>query len=367
MNPAYDRRTEIGLAPGVHALVVGVGQYQNDSIPRLASSVSSAHAVAEWLENNDLAVPLATCRVLVSDGENCTASVNHFLQAASDWRKDACSNRDNIALFYFCGMGFQRSPTEDLVLFEDFGGVGPALRGAVSVDNLFQGMAPGLEAQEIARTQLYFIDTNRAYERSSERYQLSNPTMIFDEYRAGPDDRSAVVFYATQPGSPAYAMAGEKISLFTTALLRCLNGEAATAIDPSPPVRWGVTINSLIQGLNRLTKSLSDTWGIGHLPTQAPVVGGLVRDHIIRFLNEIPIAAVKVRLEQATPFSDLWVENSDGHVVYKASVDSKDGVQLELPSGFYVIHASATDGSRRASTIASLRPGSSDLRLVMSK
>ena len=40
------------------------------------------------------------------------------------------SNRDNIALFFFSGHGFQRSVNEDLVLFEDFGSnVGPSLRG----------------------------------------------------------------------------------------------------------------------------------------------------------------------------------------------------------------------------------------------
>jgi hypothetical protein len=335
-------------------------------IPRLASSVSSAKAVAEWLEINGLAVPLATCRVLLSDGDNGAASVDQFLRAASEWRKDACSNRDNIAFFYFCGMGFQRSPTEDLMLFEDFGGVGPALRGAVAVDNLFQGMAPGHEAAEIARTQLYFIDTSRTYEFSSERYQLSNPTRIFDEYRAGPDDRSAVVFYATQPGGPSYTVHGEKMSLFTTALLRCLDGEAATAIDASQPVRWGVTINSLIQGLDRLTKSLNETWGSGRLPMQVPVVGGLVRDHVIRYLKETPLAAVKVHLEQSALFSELWVENSDGHLVYKTSVDPKAEVQLALPSGFYVIRATTADGSRKASMIASLRPGPSHLNLMMS-
>ena len=362
MNRGQDRRTRAQSAPGVHALIVGIGRYQQASIPHIASSASSAEAVAEWLKINTLAVPLASCRVL-RDGE---ASVNRFLQAASDWRENACTNRDSIALFYFSGMGFQRSQTEDLMLFEDFGGVGPALRGAVSVDNLFQGMAPGNDAPEIARTQLYFIDTSRTDEGSLERYQLSSPTVIFDEYRGGPDDRSAVVFYATQPGSHAYVRVGESTSVFTTALLRCLDGEAATVLDPSPPVRWGVTINSLIQGLDRVIKGLNETLGPSGLPWQVPVVGGLVRDHVLRYLEQSPVAAVKVRLEQASTFSDLWVEDSDGRVVYKTSVKPEEEVQLKLPSGFYMVRAKTADGTQQASKIASLRPGSSHLSLVMS-
>lgn len=362
MNRVPDRHTQTGSGPGVHALIVGVGQYPQSSFPRLMSSVSSAKAVAEWLRINRLAVPLSTCRVLLSDGAGGGARVEQFLRAASEWREDAGSNKDNIAFFYFCGMGFQRSATEDLILFEDFGAVGPALRGAVSVDNLFQGMAPGPDAPDIARTQLYFIDSSRTYEEFS-RYQFSSPTLIFDEYHAGADDRSAVVFYATQPGTAAYAISGEKASLFTTALLRCLEGEAATALDSSPPVRWGVTINSLIEGLHKVTKSLNDVLGLNALPMQVPVVGGLVRDRVIRYLEETPLAAVKVRVGQTPLFSDLSVENSDGRVVYQTSIDPKGEVQLELPSGFYVIRVKSEDGSRHASRIASLRPGSSDLLL----
>lgn len=364
MSLVYDQRTHLERVPGVHAFIVGIGQYQDQSIPNIASSVSSAKSVAEWLQNKSLAVPLATCRTLLSEGGE-VAGVEQFLRAASEWREDACSNRENIAFFYFCGMGFQRSRTEDLMLLEDFGGIGPALRGAVSVDNLFQGMAPGPEAPGIARTQLYFVDTSRTRERSSEKYELSSPTMIFDEYRAGPDDRSAVVFYSTQPGSPAYAFSGEKISLFTTALLRCLDGEAATAVDSSPQGRWGITINSLIQGLNKVTKELIEVRGLQELPPQVPVVGGLVRDRVIRYLEEPPLAAVKVHLENDVLFSDVLVENSEGQVVYKTSVGATGEVQLALPSGIYMIRAMTADGSRQAAMIASLLPGPSELRLRM--
>src|ERR1700730_2918912 len=212
MSLIYDRRKELGSTPAAHALVVGVGHYDLPDL-ELVTSVRSAEELAKWLMTHDLAVSLGTCRVLLSplsgisklenSASRSAATVDEFLLAASDWRKDACLNRDNIALFYFCGHGFQRSATEDLMLFADFGNsVGPALRSAVSVNNLFQGMAPGTDAPEVARTQLYFIDISRTQVRN-ERYQLSRPTMIFDEYGVGPDDRSGRLFFFTTPGQPA--------------------------------------------------------------------------------------------------------------------------------------------------------------------
>ena len=367
MSLMCDRREELGSVPAAHALVVGVGQY-SQRLPSLGTSVRSAAAIASWLLANDLAVPLSTCRLLVSPPETAhlegpgiasPATIDQFLQAATEWRQDARSNRENIALFYFCGHGFQRSNAEDLMLFEDFdNGLGPALRAAVSVDNLFQGMAPGRETEEIARTQLYFIDISRT-QVTTERYQLSKPTMIFDEYRSGPDDRSAVIFYSTQPGEHSFEKMDEIHSVFTNVLLRCLDGEAAAAIEPS---RWGITINSLIHGLG--TAMLKYEWP-GSIPKQVPVVGGLVRDHVIRYLNSPPVTDLTVYIQNALGPSTLEVENSQGIVVHSAVISPAGNVRLALPSGFYAIRANDQERSLKASTIASLQPGSSNVHLTM--
>src|SRR5262249_7299460 len=157
------------------------------------------------------------------------------------------------------------------------------------------------------RTQLYFIDSSRVHLKD-ERYEFSRPTMVFDEFNVGPDDRSAVIFYATGPGQQAWERPHE-VSLFTGALLRCLDGEAASPIDNSLQ-RWGVTVNSMIQGLSRIMDST--TW---LRDKQVPVVGGLVRDHVIRYLESPPTIDVGIRILNATTPNTLSVEDSSGELI----------------------------------------------------
>jgi Caspase domain len=366
MNLVHDQRDALQTSPAVHALLVGIGAYSKSSSMELANvpdAANSAWAVADWLKENQLSVPLGTCRVLTSDsGSSSSATVNQFLELAGEWHDDACSNRDNIALFFFTGNGFQRSFSEDLMLFEDFGGVGPALRGAVSVDNLFRGMAPRPDASEIARTQLYFIDTSRVPPHS-ERLALSSPTMVFDEYGGGPDDRSAVIFYSTQPGQHAFVVPSYKISIFTTALLRCLDGEAATPLAENSQGRWGITINSLIEGLATTMETLTKSANLPH--SQVPVVGGLVRDQVIRYLESAPAVAVTVRISNPASKSELLIEDAEGQVVYTGTAGREGVFNFSLPSGLYRIRASDVDGIGKTSTLTNLRSGSSEVNLVM--
>jgi hypothetical protein len=366
MSLVHDQRKALQSSPAVHALLVGVGAYSKVgslALMDIPDARQSARAVAEWLETNQLSVPLGTCRVLTSGNESSSsATVNQFLEMAAEWHEDACSNRDNIALFFFSGHGFQRSFTEDLMLFEDFGGVGPALRGAVSVDNLFRGMAPRPGATEIARTQLFFIDTSRA-PANSERLSLSNPTMVFDEYSAGPDDRSAVIFYSTQPGEHSYVVSSYKTSIFTTALLRCLDGQAAVPLEGTSQGRWGVTVASLIQGLAESMKRLGQSAGLTQ--SQVPVLGGLVRDHVIRYLDTIPEVDVTVRIANPASKSEVRIEDAEGQIVYTGTADREGVFNVSLPSGLYRIRANDVDGPGKASVLTSIRPGSDEVNLVM--
>jgi hypothetical protein len=281
---------------------------------------------------------------------------------AAEWHEDACSNRDNIALFFFSGHGFQRSFAEDLILFEDFGGVGPALRGAVSVDNLFRGMAPRPGATEVARTQLFFIDASRA-PANNERFLLSNPTMVFDEYSSGPDDRSAVIFYSTQPGEHSYIVRSFETSIFTTALLRCLDGQAAVPLDGSSQSRWGITVSSLIRGLAESMRRLGKTANLSQ--TQMPVVGGLVRDQVIRYLEEIPQVDVTVRIANPAAKSELRIEDAEGHVVYTGTAEREGVFNMSLPSGLYRMRANDVGGPGKATSLSSIQPGSDEVNLVM--
>jgi len=80
-----------------------------------------------------LPVPLETVRMLLSrdpdpepDVDRCT--LENFLRAASDWRRDA----SNVTWLYLVGYGLELD-REQVFLLEDFGdGIGPLLRNAVS-------------------------------------------------------------------------------------------------------------------------------------------------------------------------------------------------------------------------------------------
>lgn len=357
MSLVFDCRSTLGSRPAVHALVVGVGEYADRSW-YLPPAVASASAIATWLQKHSLAEPLATCRVLFSpstdlagSGPTALATIDNFLRSASEWRADAASHRDNIALFYFSGHGFQRSTQEDLMLFSDFGNsLGPALRGSVSVDNIFRGLAPRPDAPEIARTQLYFIDTSRTVV-SNERYQLSRPTMVFDEFSSNPDDRSAIIFYATGPGQNAWARP-DHVSVFTEALLRCLDGEAAVPLDNSFQ-RWGVTVNSLIQGLHRVMSDASK--GLPH--TQTAVVGGLVRDREIRHMDSPPITDLVVSVANATMPGKVSLQDPSGRVVDTRDLAPSNTVHFQAKSGLYFIKAETFEGTLLASTVANVQPG----------
>src|SRR6266478_7947692 len=163
------------------------------------------------------AVPLTTCRILLSPsvGEQTDdamalkaqrANITNFLEAASAWRTDASTHPENVSFFYFAGHGVQLGRGDDTLLLDDFGsGVGPTLRSAVSVTNIFNGMGGFGGSDQMARTQMYFIDSSRTSPIGMLDLSSLNTTAVFDEYALRPDDHTAVVFYAAQPGQPAFS------------------------------------------------------------------------------------------------------------------------------------------------------------------
>ena len=73
---------------------------------------------------------------------------------------DVSEHREGLAWFYFAGHGLELTSTEQAMVLADFGsGYGPLLRRALTVNNLFYGMAPSARMPDVARTQVYFVDT----------------------------------------------------------------------------------------------------------------------------------------------------------------------------------------------------------------
>jgi hypothetical protein len=236
------------------------------------------------------------------------------------------------------------------------------LKGAVSVTNVFNGMSPFGQQEGVARTQLYFIDCGRTF---GQPIGGSYPTQVFDEFRPGPDDRNAVIFYAARPGESAFAIEGER-TLFSMALLRCLDGEAAVYLDSEqdPNRSWGVTVSSIMRVLQNYTFE-TDTGEEVRIET---VVGRLVRDAVIRYLPSPPVrATIEVKSGGKASHPSLVIENSSGQRVYSCAVTG-GRVEIMLEVGLYSMTAKGIDGQGlelQTRLIAALNPPKSSITLVL--
>jgi hypothetical protein len=278
VEPSFDGRTGHEGKPGVHALVIGISHYVNLptgstltkrqrryglGLRQLNCAARTGRMVFDWLikERAGLPVPLATCRLLLSpvDGEMdgwsdpdlgvASANLHAVLETAAQWREDAASHPDNVTLFYFVGHGFQNERGKHVLILADIGdGIGPRLKNAIDADSLIGGMAPSDEYPQVARQQFYFFDACRIPSVEASKYETMPATLVWDPpvlTEKGFDDRSAPVYHTTEPGRRAFAAPGDQ-TLFSKALLRCLQGDGAEELDGD---RWGITAASLVRGL----------------------------------------------------------------------------------------------------------------------
>lgn len=368
MTLIIDHRQELGDKPGIHALFVGVSNYtflpggtgetsESFGMRQLSSAAFTAYQIYRWFidHQNGLPAPLATCRVLLSPSQQelakepeltsvaSPAPIEKFLVTANEWRRDASSNPDNITVFYFAGHGLELTKSEVIMLFEDFGNnIGPILRGGVSVSNIFYGMAPLKRFENIARSQIYFIDTDRTIPEQLKHYELANTTSVFDAERLDLDDRRATIFHAATSGGPAYSVKGGQ-SLFSKALLKCLGGEAAVPVeqDAEGNLGWHVSIHSLADKLGPALSELTEKYGI----KQFYEVAGIVRDWSIYYLDEAPQVDVSIEIEpaEAAPFTRVTIVNESGESIELPEPPVPNPYQLHLPAGFYRIGATITD------------------------
>ncbi len=374
MKPIFDRRDELAGKPGLHALIVGISDYthlpnDDEEAPKddfacrkLTSGAITAYKIYQWLirRQDRLAVPLASCRLLLAPSEReakdekaldelkVPCNVNDFLTAANAWCQDAQGNRDNTTLFYFSGLGKELSRSEPIIMLQDFGSpVGPVLRGTVSVNNLLYGMSPTERQKDIARTQLFFLDSSRVILPELQSYQVANTTRVFDAALLGVDDRRAPVFYAAPPGGRAFAVKGQQ-TLFSTVLLDCLNGDAAVPeeIDEEGnEPHWCVTISSLIDGLGQGLKALNEK-NRRYKIEQHFTVGGLVRDAVLHYLDAAPQVEVRVEVAPAGAAKRTRVELIDDQGKKFATTKDSSNPQIftaTVPGGFYGLTA-VTEG-----------------------
>jgi hypothetical protein len=276
--------------------------------------------------------------------DRCT--LENFLRAAADWRADALHS-ESMTWLYLVGLGFEVSG-EQVFLLEDFGdGVGALLRNAISVNNLVNGMAPSRERRGTARTQWYFLDLRRARPHEINELQWQNTTATFDADLPRIDDREAAIFYATEPGHEAYS----RTSLFSDALLECLEGEAAVLFED----RWCVTSTSLARALNRVLerkfKELAPDFA-----QQNVTVAGSIRNGIICYLEGPPLVDTSVEVDppEAAEFSQIEVRSDFDKLVLAFGQADPYPFRARLMAGIYEVRAVVAPTDLRYSSAARL-------------
>lgn len=240
--------------PRTHALVIGVGDYpylENGDLYRgtaeigglrqLTSPPVSANAFASWLAaklaNRD--APIGSVRVVLSDGA-FAAGFKAIANQFDSWLEDCNTHSDNVAIFYFCGHGFNYEGTQ-LLLAEDFGeSPNRSLENAIDFRTTWLGMH-----RCMANSQLYILDCCREIPFDSLRLEAKPRELL--SANGVLKRRDARIIYSAPLGKKAFGDA-KSASTFTTQLLRCLEGFAADRPDSGI---WKVTTESLARSVGR--------------------------------------------------------------------------------------------------------------------
>lgn len=383
---AVNNLDQLNGRPGVHAFIVGVSDYSElpESAPgrpqtfellKLNSPALSAFRFFQWLTGElthpmteevipvKLVHPLATCHLLLSPSQSelvsepkladlagmpgfPRATMAEFQSCIQVWRRLCAMNRENQAIFYFCGHGVESLERDAVLLLEDFAKVNLD-SAVVRVATIFNGMAPhkipGEDFTEIARQQIYFIDACRDKPEALSQIRNLNGQNVFTDALADEDDRDAPIFFSTVPGDRAWGMRGN-LSIFTASLLEgvliaCEEREDDDDANPIWPVRAQFLHNVIRRRIERL--NLPVLQRLGNL---SGYVGG---DPVICYLPDAPPVEVQLTIQPDMVTEDIALQlNIDALPgngrVWTISIDPRPDhpFTFQLPLGFYKLEAS---------------------------
>jgi hypothetical protein len=267
---------------------------------QLSGAALAAAKVNDWLERagHRLPVPLHSQRVLLSPspgelaarpdlGRHPAATMDAFRENVIAWQEACASHPENLAFFYFAGHGV-REANSVVVLLEEFArDAGNPLSFGASLSNLFAGMAPTQTFPDMARHQLWFVDSCQMVTPGALGLGGQNePNSILHLSLPGFENRCAPIFYAAIPGSAAFSIPGVG-TIFGQTLIECLEGAAGSQRGNSG---WKVTPGSLSAALQMLMKESQG--GV-----QATWTGGQISNAERTIVNLDGPPSVRVRLE----------------------------------------------------------------------
>lgn len=387
MALVFDNRDTLKGKPVVHALIAGVSLYrhlpggknpakEDWQMQQLTSTALTAYKIYCWLveHRKQLPVDLATVRLLLSPSAKekpeiekgmreiselmksepqvkisetpsaCTRK--DFAREAINWKEDAKSEDRNITFFYFAGHGIQRKNDDPILLLEDFGDPEEGmLAQTFAFDKFYAGMVPSENPQQIARTQLYFIDACRVIPAPVKKIDYQEVSGILSNDSGGVDNRSSLICYGTV--SNAHAYASDKQTLFSEALVECLEGlggDTTGEEDEHGNAKWHVSIDKLYAAIEAKGEMIRE---LGLDQEFYPTRRG--KNNTVVKLEKPPEVDCRlfVQPDQALQFVSVDVTNfRDKPVWPNLSPVRPHPYPGRLPAGLYKVIAKITDPPR---------------------
>ncbi|RTL42348.1 MAG: caspase family protein [Candidatus Melainabacteria bacterium] len=364
--------------PKLHAFIIAVESYtflEDGSSPgpklpfamgQLKAAPISAIALANWLIHDYKSqTPLGSIELLVSSPEKIELTLKDGSKTTVDGRADSRSlkpafkswfrrlngtrvdgngteikasaeleaqMKNNIALFYFCGHGFEKGDVH--LLLEDFGEDRDLLfENSFNFNYFYSGMK-----QAKPTTQLYFVDSCRTVPSTATARENIEGITLLAPLITDKSQREAPILYSTLSTTTAWAPTDGSATRFTKTLIDCFRS-AATKDNGI----WKVTTGKLIADMKELLNS-------DPVNNQICISGGdrLTENSVLYTLDSPPTVRLTLSCKPMTTLPKLIfkITNSLLGTEQQRVPPAPDAWQLNVPAASYILETTFLDKSR---------------------
>lgn len=336
--------------PGVHVLIVAVGEYpylDGGSSPekflhipagQLTSPPVSAGAAVEWLRHDysPFSGSLATVEVLCSGTQAFTddngialqverATLPNLRAAVNRWYSRGHVSEENTLVFKFCGHGVS-SGTINSLLLEEFGDNpdDPFSTGAVAAEDFMTGMRSCK-----ALKQLYLMDACRyiPVDYMAEFGESKGVALKKAAPHTNLGSSRQVCIWASKLGTNAYGVPNAP-TIFTDAWIAAMRGASARPNEDT--AEWVIEGSALAEGINvHISRSVGSS-------KQYATPGAMTEGFSIHVLDGLPVVPVNVVCKPSRQYNAIEIDCNPGG--YYAS-GLTGPWRLELKRGTYNLTA----------------------------